>query len=765
MDAPLTVSLVGNPNCGKTTLFNLLTGQNSQTGNWSGVTVALEKKPYIDPHLNLHVVDLPGLYSLNTTTESAALDEMLVREYILSDVKCIINVIDASAIARHLYLTSQLIDRQVPMIMVLNMIDLAEAQGIKIDIDALSQRLGMPIIPFCGTNKHHIGLSYIHKALTDYQHQTLPCPRPCIYSSDIEQAIHTCQLALETMKTVSLPVSRYMTIRALESRKPQYPEAISSSLVEMKKKIDQASHETIPFALTSMRYRWVCNMIDKTIVQEKKIAKTMTQQIDSIVLNTYLGLPIFFAVMYALFSIVMTVGQLFQPAIEQLVQAVCVNGVSHCLLQLHMPSAGIAIFASIGQGLSIVVSFVPLIAILFFCLAALEASGYIARASFLVDKIMRKIDLPGQAFVPFIVGFGCNVPAILATRTLPNERDRKLSILMNPFMSCSARLQVFSLLTAVFFTQGSQNIVFLMYLIGIAAALFTGLIMRKTLLTQVSNNLLLELPAYHCPTWSLLFDKMCYKVKYFLIRTGKTIVILVAIIQGLSYFSFTLDEQQKPESILVFISKKLTPALAPLGIIPENWPATLGILTGILAKETVVAVLNSSYDNLSKVSVEQDLSNELPFNLWLEVKAALLTIPEQLNLKVMSRELLNEKDANDTLLSSSAKQMMQSLFTSQTSVLAYLMFILLYIPCVSTMGAIRREIGSKWMYFSIFWTTFLAYMVSVCFYQLSLFCVHPLTSSCWVFGLLFLMVLCIIGLRYIASRMDAQDYRPVIIQD
>ncbi len=762
-----TATLIGNPNCGKTTLFNVLTGSQYQTGNWSGVTVEQQKKPCIDSDLPINIVDLPGIYSLNSNAGPIALDEAIVRDYLLyTEHDLIINIMDASSVARHLYLTTQLIDRQVPMIIVLNMLDIAMANGISIDADQLSIHLGIPVIVLCSTQKQHVGFNLLKTAMMTFLSHKLAKPNPLSYSAVLENAILALQPAFQSMIALQSVSSRYLAVRALEEDTSvinHCDQSVCEQIDQATQQVEKTIQEETSAAFANERYRWICHLIEAVVSYSPKKSKTRTEWVDSIVLNEYLGIPIFLAVMYGLFSVVMTVGQIFQPAMEQLVQVICVNGVSHLLSFTTLPLSVTAVLISVGQGLSTVASFLPLIGVLFFCLAALESSGYMARAAFVVDKIMRKIDLPGQAFVPFIVGFGCNVPAIMATRTLSRERDRKLSILMNPFMSCSARLQVFSLLTSVFFIQGSQNVVFSLYVMGIAAALFTGFVMKKTLLTSEPALLSLELPAYHCPKLSILLNKTSYKIKYFVVRTGKTIVILVAAIQILNYFPWPLGDPNKPESILIVISKQLTPIFSPLGIESENWPATLGILTGTLAKETIAGVLNSAYQDMAEAEQTDQLPVE-PYLFWEDIKSAFKIIPEQFEFRLMTQNTAEHPLSTEMSLSSPSKQMMKKLFTSQASVFSYLVFVLLYIPCVSTMGAIRREIGRKWMCFSIFWTTFLAYVFSVYIYQAATFFKHPATSFAWMVGLLISLIVCIMGLRYIASRMDDQEYRPIIIQ-
>jgi ferrous iron transport protein B len=393
-----------------------------------------------------------------------------------------------------------------------------------------------------------------------------------------------------------------------------------------------------------------------------------------------------------------------------------------------------------------------------------------ARAAFVMDRAMRTIGLPGKAFVPMIVGFGCNVPAVMATRTLENQRERKLTILMNPFMSCGARLPVYALFVAAFFPSNGQNLVFLLYLIGIAVAVLTGMIMRRTLLSGESAGFMMELPPYHIPTLKGVSLRTWDRVKLFIRDAGKVIVTMVLALNLLNSVGTdgSFGNMEPDKSILAAVGQSITPVFAPLGIGENNWPATVGIFTGVLAKEVVVGTLDSLYSKLA--SQEQGTAQQQErFQLWPTLLAAAATIPE--NLAAIRDRVLDplSMDVGDVSSSEAAAQAqevssgifgaMASRFDGQAGAFAYLLFILLYFPCVATMGAITRETGGAWAMFVAAWTTGVAFTTSTIFYQVARFTQHPFSSSAWIIGLLLVTATVVISLK----RWGQKDAEPQIL--
>ncbi|MEW8394864.1 MAG: ferrous iron transport protein B, partial [Candidatus Thiodiazotropha sp.] len=410
-----------------------------------------------------------------------------------------------------------------------------------------------------------------------------------------------------------------------------------------------------------------------------------------------------------------------------------------------------------------VATFIPLITALSLFLSVVEDSGYMARAAFVMDRFMRSIGLPGKAFVPMIVGFGCNVPAVMATRTLESERERKLTILMNPFMSCGARLPVYVLFAAAFFPANGQNLVFTLYLIGITVAIFTGLIMKKTLLSGESSGFMMELPHYHMPTLRGVMLRTWDRVKLFIKEAGKVIVLMVLVINTLNSIGTdgSFGNEDTEHSVLSSISKAITPLLAPMGIDEDNWPATVGVFTGILAKETVVGTLDALYTHLANEEAGISAGDQ-PFDFWPSISAALATLPENL---LGVKDLLTDPlamdvgDISSAAAAAEAQEVnvgvfgaMAARFDGQAGAFAYLLFILLYSPCVATIGAIRREAGPRWAGFVVAWSTGIAFIAASLFYQSATYADHPQSALGWIISLTLLLLAIVGALRYWSQR-------------
>lgn len=707
----LVIGVVGNPNCGKTTLFNVLTGTKQHVGNWPGVTV--ERK--VGNYDNIDLVDLPGIYSLDVTEGMTSLDEQIAHDYIISDeADLILNIIDASNLERNLYLTTQLLEMDVPLVVALNMMDIAEERNIKINIEALSQQLGIPVIPITAAKNQGID------ELKQMMDSSAAIPQAQFkYPAAIEEAI------------ADKPDSRWINLKAIENDE----------------QIAEALQEDVDIVIADSRYGFITQVIEKTVKKTGKVTKTISDKIDRIVLNRILGIPIFLAVMYLMFMFTINIGGAFIDFFDMLFGTIFVDGFGAILTAIGVPEAAtIFIAGGIGGGIQIVATFIPIIGFLYLFLSFLEDSGYMARAAFVMDRSMRFIGLPGKSFVPMIVGFGCNVPAIMATRTLENQRDRILTILMNPFMSCGARLPVYALFAAAFFPVGGQNLVFGLYLIGIAVAVLTGLIMKNTLLKGEASPFVMELPAYHVPTIQGILFRTWDRLKSFIVRAGKVIVPMVVVINVLNSWGTdgSFGNENTDKSVLSEIGRTMTPAFAPMGLTEDNWPATVGIFTGVLAKEVVVGTLDAIY---SQLAVEGEKQEE-KFNFLQGIAEAFATIPA--NLADVANTILDplgigSATTEEPEVSTGTFGAMAELFDGKIGAFAYLLFILLYFPCVAATAAIYRETNMAWTIFVASWTTGLAYMFATVFYQLGTFAQHPISSIAWIIGLLSSFAITIIG--------------------
>ena len=759
MKTDFTVGVVGNPNCGKTTLFNVLTGSRQHVGNWPGVTVEKKTGEYSHANKLIELVDLPGTYSLEAADDQVSLDEKVARDYVASrDADLIINIVDASNIERNLYLTSQLIEMRVPMILVLNMMDAVKQRGIKIDCDFLSLQLGCPVIPITASTKDGIS-----RLKAEINNAAIAKPVPSVnisYAAALEQAIEDISPELAEIANQHHCDLRWLALRLLEDdtlAKQFAGKTLIPKVAQLQHRVEVETEDEIDILAADARYGFVNKLIQGAVCKLNEVSRHTTEKIDHIVLNRFLGIPLFLLVMYAMFMFTINIGSAFVDFFDQSVGALLVDGLSQVLTEINISQWLIVLITQgAGGGIQVVATFIPIIGFLFMFLSALEDSGYMARAAFVMDRFMRMMGLPGKSFVPMIVGFGCNVPAIMATRTLENQRDRILTNLMNPFMSCGARLPVYALFAAAFFPVGGQNLVFGLYLLGIAVAVLTGLIMRHTLFKGDSAPFIMELPAYHLPTVRGVFIRTWDRLKSFLFNAGKVIVPMVLVLNFLNALGTdgSFGQENSNKSVLSEIGRGLTPAFKPMGIEKDNWPATVGIFTGVLAKEAVVGTLDALYSQLAISDAAP--SDKAPFNLKEALLAACATVPE--NLSAIADNLLDPLGLNigtvDDLASAASEQevktdtfvAMQHSFDGKAGAFAYLLFILLYAPCVAATAAIYRETNTGWTLFVVFWTTGIAYMTATIFYQAMTFSQHPEYSLVWISGLIIAFLLVIAGL-------------------
>jgi ferrous iron transport protein B len=754
------IGIVGNPNCGKTTLFNVLTGSKQYVGNWAGVTVEKKTGEYTFENQHIECVDLPGTYSLESSDDNVSLDEKIARDYVASrEADLIINIVDASNIERNLYLTAQLIEMRVPMLVVLNMMDAVKRRGIKIDLELLAKQFGCPVVAISAATKQGIPAlkTFINQAVI-----SKPIPKTEItYCIEIENAIS--QLTTHTKHTEiaqHYPCdSRWLAMRLLEN--DTLAQAISGTLLlpfvaNLQKQIETETDDEIDILAADARYEFVNQLTKKTVCKLSEVSRHTSEKIDRIVLNRFLGIPIFLLVMYTMFLFTINIGSAFVDFFEKVVGAFLIDGLGEVLTIYACPDwLNVLLTQGVGGGIQVVATFIPIVGFLFLFLSMLEDSGYMARAAFVMDRFMRFLGLPGKAFVPMIVGFGCNVPAIMATRTLENPRDRILTNLMNPFMSCGARLPVYALFAAAFFPINGQNIVFGLYLIGIAIAVLTGLIMRNTLFKGETSPFIMELPTYHLPTLQGVFIRTGDRLKSFTLNAGKIIVPMVLVLNFLNALGTdgSFGRENTNQSVLSEIGRKLTFAFEPMGIHESNWIATVGIFTGVLAKEAVVGTLDALYGQLENQNTDAEKTE---FNLQNSITEAALTVPK--NLGDIANKLLdplglnvgNLENSDEAASAQNVKTAtftaMQHSFDGKAGAFAYLLFILLYTPCVAATAAIYRETTAGWAIFTVAWTTGIAYITATLFYQTMTFSQHPESSFWWIFGLNSLLALVIFKL-------------------
>ncbi|MRI34478.1 ferrous iron transporter B [Endozoicomonas sp. OPT23] len=755
-----TFAIVGNPNCGKTTVFNALTGARQRVGNWPGVTVERRSGFYQYQGKPVEVVDLPGTYCLDVVDDQVSMDEKIARDFVLSgNARLIVNVIDASNLERNLYLTTQLLDMGLPVVIVLNMMDVAKEKGMVVDPSVLATRLGCPV--HCVVASKEQGIDELKSYLNDYFENGLTVAEPIRYESAMESAI-----AELTNQDGAEQLLRWHAIKLLEGDHlaVELSQTQQGKIVLERQKLEEQFQAEVDILVANGRYEAIREVIADTVKEKGSISHKLTDRIDGVVLNRLLGLPVFFFIMYLMFMFSINIGSAFIDFFDIFTGTILVDGLGHWLSQIGSPDWLTAILANgIGGGIQTVSTFIPVIAFLFLFLSILEDSGYMARAAFVMDRLMRYLGLPGKAFVPMLVGFGCNVPAIMATRTLENQQDRMLTIAMAPFMSCGARLPVYALFAAAFFPASGQNVVFGLYLTGILAAVFTGLVLKKFMFSGEVSPFVMELPNYHLPSAKQVVLRTWDRLKAFLFRAGKAIVMVVVVLNTLNSIGTdgSFGNQDTESSVLSQIGQTITPAFAPMGMREDNWPAAVGIFTGILAKEAVVGTLDAMYTSIARQGSPAESDED--FSLMAGINEAFASIPANLSgvASALTDPLgLNVGNLEDT--ESVAEEqgvdmttfgVMRQLFDSNAAVIAYLLLILLYTPCVAALGAIYRESGIRWTLFVAGWTFFIGYSFATIYYQLSIVNIQPLLSTGWVSAMLAVMALCFLFIRKAGQRM------------
>lgn len=744
--APYQVALIGNPNCGKTTLFNRLTGSQQTTGNWPGVTVEQKIGHFRLNNTACQLIDLPGVYSLETSSHSG-LDEKVAREFLQHQpADMILNVVDATSLERQLFLTAQLLHMGLPVVVVLNRMDLLKQRHLNIDIDALSAKIGCPVIPVS---------AYFNQGI-DKLKQSMPklMNKASKLHFDLPEALHHSVHAVRNRQN-DTSESCWKTLQTL-IKPNSAPEALKTFAQAEKTKLETHFNEDLALIAADLYFQFAHDASHSSLKHTDKFTRNTTDLIDKWVLHPLWGMPIFLSVMYLVFAFSIGLGNAFLDLFDLGAQALFVDGPTALLQSVQAPDWLIALLATgLGGGLQVVATFIPIIGALFLFLSLLEETGYMQRAALIMDRSLRSLGLSGQAFIPLVVGFGCNVPSVLATRTLPDQRDRIMTIMMAPFMSCSARLTVYVLFAAAFFADHAALLVFSLYLIGILAAIITALVLKTTLLPGQAPPLLMELPIYNKPAFINVILNTKNKLKGFVLDAGKIIVLIVLILNMLNSVGTdgSFGNENQEISVLSSVAKSVTPLVEPLGITEENWPATVGLITGLLAKEVVVGALDSLYSSLDN----NEEKEQKTYQFGQAIAEAFATIPT--NFANLANSLMdplglqsiqsadNKADIVKELdVSESTLQKMTTHFNSEVAAYAYLLLVLLYFPCVATLGVIKQELGWRWMSYSAGWSLFLGYTTAVAFYQLASFSDQPQTASIWLlsivlsYGLLFFLL-------------------------
>lgn len=733
-----TIAIIGNPNCGKTTLFNGLTGSNQRIGNWPGVTV--EKIEGIMKHEKgeIRVIDLPGIYSLSAFSE----DERVSREYLMGrNADLVVNIVDASNLERNLYLTTQVMELKIPMIIILNRIDLAEKQNKVIDSAILSSQLGCPVIEAVATRKDDI--ERIKEKIVPYVGNVSSSPRKIDFPNEVEEVIKKWSEPLKKIEFLNEADPSWAAIKILEKDQWVTGIAVSQKLLSAEEidsetgRIEKLLHESSDIIIADYRYGFIQG-ITRKCVHKKSDRKEITDILDNVLLNRFLAVPLFAIAMYLVFWFTLFAGGALIEFFESIAGAVFIDGTKLVLGSVHAPAWLVTVLADgAGAGIQAVASFIPVIFGMFFMLAILEDSGYMARAAFIMDRFMRIIGLPGKSFVPLMIGFGCSVPAVMAARTLETKRDRMITIFMTPFMSCGARLSVYALFTSAFFYKSSGAVVLSLYLIGIVLAVLTGLLIKKTVYPGEPSYFVMELPTYNLPRFRHIMIHTWTRLKLFLFSAGKIIVVAVMFLSFMNSLGTdgTFGNENTEKSVLTKLGRKIQPVFTPFGVTGENWPAAVALFSGPFAKEAIVGTLNTLYNQMDN---NADSSAAENVSIKDKIIAGFKSVPANLaeSIPHFTSAAAEKTDAGE---SGGMLEKMRRYFGSGASAYAYLLFILIYFPCIATVGAVYREAGAFVAVSQVIYMTLLGWCVSVLFYQAA--AGHSLFWSAVSLGILGLIML------------------------
>ena len=669
----MKVSLVGNPNSGKTTLFNILTGSNQYVGNWPGVTVEKKEGKAKLNDKEITIVDLPGIYSLSPYSQ----EEIIARDFIINEKPdAIINIVDATNLERNLYLTMQLLELERPMVLALNFMDEVQKNGDTIDSARLSKEIGIPVLPISARTGENVQelLYTVHRQM----HIGFTIEPDDLYDDFTHQIHHRIgELIHDRAYAAGLP-AHWASIKLIEGDSiVENALNLDSATKQKAESIIQEYEASQPLGdretmIADSRYKYIERIVASSTHKSNKQVLTRSDKIDRIVTNKYLAIPIFLIMMMLMFVITFgPVGSWLSDGIAWLVGDVFTSLVADLLVSAPIWLNSLIIDGIIG-GVGGVLTFLPQITLLFFFLSLLEDSGYMARAAFIMDRLLRRFGLSGKAFIPMLMGFGCTVPAVMGARTMESDKDRRMTILLTPFMSCSAKLPVYGLIAAAFFGQRSGIVIFSLYILGLLVAIVSGIIFKNTLFKGKPAPFVMELPPYRMPTLRNTITHIWERVRGFLIKAGTLILFMSIILWFLQSFDSSLNMvSDSSQSILGNIGSFISPIFKPLGF--GTWQAAVALLTGLVAKESVVASMSMFY----------------VFSL--------------------------------TASNSVVAGALSGTFATPVAAYAFLVFVLLYVPCVAATSTMHRELKSwKYTLFSIIWQLGTAYILSLLIYNIGM---------------------------------------------
>ncbi len=744
----VTIALAGNPNVGKSTIFNALTGSRQHVGNWPGKTVEKKEGRLRVGDDEILIVDLPGAYSLT----AYSIEEIITRDFIVNErPTAVVAVVDASNLERNLYLVAQVIELETPVIIALNMTDVATGRGLKIDAKRLSQRMGgLPVVEMVGNRS--LGMDLLKQAITEVSQHPPQAPPQTHFQGVLGTELAALASQIEANPALAQYQPKWLATKLLENDtavieaiEAQRETPLIAAATAAQARIEAATGEDAETLIADQRYNFIGTIVDTVLERPSQSVFTTSDKIDEIVTHRIWGVPIFLLIMWLIFQFTANVSAPFLDWVDGFINETVYGWATALMVTLGLADTWLAALITDGiiAGVGGVLVFVPVLLFLYFALAILEDSGYMARAAFVMDRVMRWMGLHGKSFLPMIVGFGCTVPAVYATRTLENEKDRKLTGFLATFMSCGARLPVYVVFGAAFFGTTSGNLIFAMYLLGIGVALATGFALKHTIYKgKPPAPFVMELPPYRAPRPRDVWRQMWERVEGFLIKAG-TVILLVSIVLWLLMAlpgranAGSFNDVAPEDSLFGVFSGTIAPIFQPAGF--GSWQATGSLVTGFLAKEVVVGTMNQIYvGEAEAVEAEAEpttFMQDVGASLLGFGEAAVLTGQEVINIVPRTINLVpgvnigvvsffgdtGEEESTTRLESALVKSFNESagsVAAGAVAAVAFNVFVLLYVPCMAAVAAMRHEFGSRWMWAQIGYTLVLAWAAAVLVFQI-----------------------------------------------